>query len=387
MDVRNKVARGSVARKCAAAVGAVALGLGMVAVCPADEPAEGQPDQAAVVQAEQSQDVQIAVASIEMEPQEILDVIQADFDDTIAYLEGELEVRMLQVEGSFEEYVANEGLIDDWYDLVNRETELLFDRLSYNTYVYFKSVIAYYDPETQSREIDRARDDFYDSVYDDAFDDYYDAIYDDAFDLIYDDVYGGALDDQPDDVAYKDWSSARSSCYKAWSRNHTKVYKAWSRNHTDTYNDWSDVGSAFWQDDYDIDAAIGTRELPNQEFVRGTVAASTAAGETTEVEEGGEAAEEELVDGMRAGFKAAVDAYVALCDEYYAAAQAYAENPNDLTLLTGCLAVLASSNELLDEVNEWEDDGMNAVEEAYVTQAMFDAAGKITAAGLLVAGA
>ena len=74
---------------------------------------------------------------------------------------------------------------------------------------------------------------------------------------------------------------------------------------------------------------------------------------------------EELVDGIRPEFKAAMDSYEAFYDEYCDIIKKYTENPTDMELLTSYTDMLTRAAEMTEKFEAWENNEMNDAELKY----------------------
>lgn len=109
----------------------------------------------------------------------------------------------------------------------------------------------------------------------------------------------------------------------------------------------------------------GTVEAPEEEDAEDT--APSEVSEDTDSDEQPEESDSsaELVDGMRAEFKEAMDAYEAFMDEYCDFMTEYQDNPTDLELLAQYADMLAQEAEMNEKFAAWDQDEMNAAELKY----------------------
>lgn len=194
--------------------------------------------------------------------EEIIQRAQADFVETSQKLLDEQEKVFSEVGDGYEDYLANIDMIQAWYELSISETEALGERAVEYGREYYKAVVDNVDV-TDDRELDKATEEFYDTVYEDAYDDYYDAIYEDAYDEMYDTYYDGIIHDAYDTTPYDEWSDTSSDAYEAYSDARSDVYEAISDGRSDVYSDYSDVRSAFYSNDFDVEgifAPVQTNE-------------------------------------------------------------------------------------------------------------------------------
>ena len=189
---------------------------------------------------------------------------QADFADTSQKILDEQQKMFSEVGDTYDGYVENVDKVQVWYDLAVSETEALGERAVAYGREYYQAVVDNVDV-TDNRAWERATEDFYDAIYDDAFDDYYDAVYDDAFDDVYDQYYDGIISDAYDVTPYDEWSDVSSDAYDAYSDAHSDVYDAYSDAHSDVYDDYSDVRSAFYNNDFDVEEIFAPVDLKSDD--------------------------------------------------------------------------------------------------------------------------
>lgn len=225
-------------------VGALSLAL---AGCNAGQGAAGgAPSEA---QAAQEQKGQIAVAGT---PEEILELMQEDFNETAQKLYDEQATLFETVGDTYDGYVANVGEIQEWYELTVTETEALGERAQENSRAYFQAVIDSVDPEDDDALSD-AIEAYYDAIYDDAYGDYYSAIYDDLYSDIFDRYYSGVLSDAFDSVDYSEAYETMSNEYDLYSDGHSGVYDAISDARSEIYDISSEAWSAYYDHEFTID--------------------------------------------------------------------------------------------------------------------------------------
>ena len=68
---------------------------------------------------------------------------------------------------------------------------------------------------------------------------------------------------------------------------------------------------------------------------------------------------------LRSDFKAAMDSYEAFMDEYIEFIEKYEENPTDIALITSYTSYMTKYTQFVEDFAKWEDEEMNAAEEAY----------------------
>ena len=67
-------------------------------------------------------------------------------------------------------------------------------------------------------------------------------------------------------------------------------------------------------------------------------------------------------------FKAAMDSYEKFFDEYVAIMKKYQENPNDLSILTDYAAYVGQYADMMQKLEKWENEDLNAAEAAYYVE-------------------
>lgn len=94
--------------------------------------------------------------------------------------------------------------------------------------------------------------------------------------------------------------------------------------------------------------------------------------EETEEErtETSESISDELIDGMKPEFKAAMDSYEEFFDEYIVFMEKYAESSDALSMLEDYLDYMEKYAETMKKLEEMEDEEMNEKEAAYYFEVM-----------------
>ncbi len=190
--------------------------------------------------------------SVSGTPEEILALMQQDFNDTAQELYDKQAELFETVGDTYEGYVEHLDAVKDWYALTVSETEALGERTQENSRAYFQSVINSVDPE-DTEALRSAIEDYYDAIYEDAYGDYYDAVYDDLYSDAYDQFYAGLISDAYDTHEYNEISEAASSEYECYSDNRSDVYEAISDARSEIYDISSDAWSAFYDDEFTMD--------------------------------------------------------------------------------------------------------------------------------------
>ena len=291
--------------------------------------------------------------------------IQADFEETAQTLLDEQAKMFEEVGDTYEDYRENVDKVQAWYDLAVSETEALGERTVERGRAYYQLVVELVDV-TDDKELEKATEDLYDAVYDDAFDDYYDAIYEDAFDDAYDQYYDGILDDAYDVTPYDEWYDARSDAYEMYFDARSDVYEAIFDARSDFYSDYLDVRSAFYSNDFDVEglfAPVQTKER-----------------DTAKDEEGDEGVAGAAADASAASaeFTAIMDGYEVFFDEYIAFMERYKAGPSDEALIAESTSMLARYTETMAALDDIDPDSLSAADYAYYIEATGRIAEKLT---------
>lgn len=185
-------------------------------------------------------------------PEEILGVMQGDFNDNAQKLYDKQAELFEAVGGTFEGYNANIDAIKEWYELTVSETEALGERTLENSRTYFQAVINA-TGEDDREALSEAIEGYYDAIYDAAYGDYYDAVYGDLYSDIYDQFYAGVISDAYDIEEYGRVSEAGSNEYECYSDSHSGVYDAISDARSDVYDLSSDAWAAFYDNEFTME--------------------------------------------------------------------------------------------------------------------------------------
>lgn len=68
---------------------------------------------------------------------------------------------------------------------------------------------------------------------------------------------------------------------------------------------------------------------------------------------------------LRSEFKAAMDSYETVMNEYVSFMKKYKANPNDMNLLADYATYMSKYAEAVDKFNKWESNDLNAAETSY----------------------
>lgn len=312
--------------------------------------------------------------------EELIQQAQIDFSDTSQKLLDEQEKLFSDVGDTYEDYLANTDAIQAWYDLTINETEALGERAVQYGRDYYQLVVDSVDV-TDDRELDKATEEFYDAIYEDAFEDYYDAIYEDAFDEMYDMYYDGIIDEAYDTTPYDEWSDVSSDAYDACFDARSDVYDAISDARSDVYSDYSDVRSAFYSNDFDVEGVFAPVQVKD-DADKSEAAETESDGTDAAVESGDEAAEEEPdASAVDPDFKAMMDEYEAFFDEYVEFMQAYSENPTSVELMGQYSDLMSQYTETMNSIAEIDTSNLSPADSAYyleVTARIYEKIGEIS---------
>ncbi|MDO4442346.1 MAG: hypothetical protein Q4B69_00505 [Slackia sp.] len=295
-------------------------------------------------------------------PEGIIASIQADFESTISDLNTKLEDVHNTIGGTYEGYLENQKVLEDWYAYAEEQVVSLGDRTRENGVEYFKSVVNTIDHE-DGRALDRALDDYYDAVYEDAYDGLYDAIYEDAFDSAYDTYYDGIILDAQDSLGYSEVSDVRSDAYKAYDRARSGVYKGIDRARSDIYQDRSDVMSGFYNKEFDIDKILGLNGSSSQASSSSEVA--EAAAESKEPAAG---ADLSSASAVTPEFKNAMDSYEAFFDEYVSFMEKYKGSDDPAALMADYSTYMQKYTETMSALGEIDESTLSEADALYYAE-------------------
>lgn len=306
------------------------------------------------------------------------DLSAAAVEETVSALTAELDTLVADCT-TYDAYIENIDRVEAFYARILSDTQALCIRLREYGADYAESVLTSGDPSDEMRD---ARDELFDVLYDDIGDDIFDEIYDDLLDDLFDAFYDGVISDASDTVTFDEWSDVHSAEYDRWSDTRSDLYDEWSDYRSDIYDLWSDIGSELWDDDVekaledvadfreDIEKRkTDTAAEPAESDVPTASASEEAPAEETPAVDSSssvDASSEELVDGMRPDFKAAMDSYESFVDEYCAFMEKYSESDGtDISLLADYASFLAEYADMTSSFEDWDDSDMNDVELAY----------------------
>lgn len=199
------------------------------------------------------------------DPEAVLNEIINDFTDITTQLTEKLEETFNEIGTTYDDYLENKELVDEWIELAISESDKLFERTKENSIAYFKLIAN--DPDSKYSEFcSDAMDDYREAVYEDALDIYYEALYEDAMEDIYEQYYDGIIDDVEDDVDRDEWREERSEAHDVWSEGRTAIHEKWSEERSYISGLRSAVKSAFCYDDnFDVDSIVDQYEKERAE--------------------------------------------------------------------------------------------------------------------------
>ena len=181
---------------------------------------------------------------------DILDLIEARFEDSVAQLEDGGQLLLDNIGDSYENYKNNLSAIEQYYADCLTQSDTLYADIKAMCSEYYKTIAA---EAPEYRVWNRALNELY-SAWNDGMSDYYYAWNDTFNDLYY--LFN-------DIISYKNisdysersdaWSNMYDMRSDAWSEMYDKRSDAWS----DLYDQRSDVWSEFYDGNFDIDDLLG----------------------------------------------------------------------------------------------------------------------------------
>lgn len=197
----------------------------------------------------QQEDKMLSITTIE----QLEETITKDITDTQTALTTEYESLVTEID-TYEKYEKNIDKVQAFYNKILDESNKLSIRMREYSTIYVEIVMA---SDMQYKEKEKAIEDMYDLICDDASDDIYDAICDDLMGDMFDAFYDGVVSDGYDYAPYKKWSDVLSDSYDMWSDCSSDVYDIWSDLQSDIYDFWSDVSDAMWDgDEEEVDKEV-----------------------------------------------------------------------------------------------------------------------------------
>lgn len=311
-------------------------------------------------------------------PEDAIEVLAAlvekDVEDTISALETECE-QLKEGIDSYDKYVENTAKVEAFYTQVYEENKALCFRMYEYSYDYAGMIL---NSDLSCDDMYDELEVIYDTVYDDAGDEIYDGIYDGLLDDLYDAFYDGVFDDAYDTIPYSELSKVRSNEYGWLSDCRSDVYSDLSDCRSDIYDFYCDIRGEMWSDD--IEKAKRELEkfredidkLKQKNNNKENSSASEEKKEPTPTAKpkasDSKTETEKPVDGMREGFKEALDSYEAFFDEYCAFMKKYKENPEDLSLIMGYAEFLSQYTETMQKMSVLNDGSLSDAELKYYLQ-------------------
>lgn len=304
-------------------------------------------------------------------PEEVLENMQGDFNDTAQKLYDEQTKMFSEVGDTFDQYMDHVQQVRDWYDLTVSETEALGERTLEASKTYFQKVIDTVDLSDDGAVSD-AIDAYRDAIYDDAYDDYYDAIYEDAFDDAYDKYYDGVLKDALDVEDYSTVSNAMSDEYKALSDARSDVYKAISDARSDIYGIASDAYSAQYSDELTMDEIFRDpvvnveKDESSSSEQASADQGSASPGASVDTEAG--SADSGAENGVSPEFKQTMDSYEAFFNEYVDFMKAYQADPTSSEMLFQYADMMSRYSEAMSALDSIDENSLSTADYAYYAE-------------------
>ena len=196
-------------------------------------------------------------------PDDILEEIKQDFAETLAEFSSSYDDTVTAIGDTYEDYVANEQLLNDWYQHILDDSEALLSRMIDGVKDYCRAIGP--QAEAGTLDADEAIDRVYDEVYNGVLDDYYDEVYTGLIDNAYERYYNGIIDDGYDTVDWDEWYDVSDRSHSAWYDASSGVYDLWYDASSEVYDIWWDVSSAFWSEDYDIEKILTKEDTAETE--------------------------------------------------------------------------------------------------------------------------
>lgn len=290
---------------------------------------------------------------------------EADFSDTAQKILDEEQKMFAEVGDTYEEYVQNVDKVQAWYDSAVDQTEQLGERAVEYGREYYQAVVDNVDV-TDDRDVEKAIEEFYDTIYEDAYDDYYDAVYKDAFDDAYDAFYDGAIEDARDTVPYDEWLDVRSDAYESWLNANSDVYKAILDYQSDIFTDYLDVQNAFYNNDFDVEALFAPVEIVDK--TDGAASEEQPGDEDDVTTETGGADETDSSGNVSADFKATMDSYEAFFDKYVEFMKAYTADPSSTNLMSQYADMLTQYTDTMNDLGSIDTSSLSASDYAYYVE-------------------
>lgn len=172
-------------------------------------------------------------------------IVERDTYTTITNLETEKDT-LISSFNSYDDYIANEQLIKEYYEKALAESNQLSFRLQAYATNYANIILN--SDNTPKEKYEEAKI-IKEIIYEDAFGEIRKEIYDDIFKDLKDAFYDGIIKDAKKSLEYKDWSDIRSDAYELWSDTRSDLYDDWSDSRSDVYDFWSDLRSDLYDED------------------------------------------------------------------------------------------------------------------------------------------
>ena len=280
----------------------------------------------------------------------IIEGAEKDFDTTIECLSVELDAIYQAMDGSYEGYLENKQSLYDWYEMMKKESNALFERTEKKSLEYYKLIASTIDPSKEGT-ISDAMEDFYKSVFEKGYRKYYDEVCEDMLDFVYGEIYEEIVEEAEGSVAEEEWEKEDEECYDRLENIQEEI----SNICYDVVNlqgeIWYAVGDAFYEKNFDVDTIV---EKCKAEFEK----------EKQEEIEASEAEEpsDEFVEMM--------DAYEDFFDEYVDFINEYNSSEDIADMLEEYTEIMTKYTSVMQELGELEATEMSTADALYYSEVM-----------------
>lgn len=183
----------------------------------------------------------------------ILATIEKDFTDTAKKISDEADKAGAALGTTLESFEKNYSGIQALYELIDSESEELYERTEENAIEYFKTIVETCNMK-DVKDWRHALNVIKSRIYRDAFGGYQKSVYRSKFKELYSKYYSGLFNTISQTVKYDDYKEARQTFYDDWYEARSAFYDNWNEERGDFYDATYDVFSAFSGGDTDIDA-------------------------------------------------------------------------------------------------------------------------------------
>lgn len=179
--------------------------------------------------------------------EEMETVVAAHVTECVQALRAEWDVLSTDID-TFDEYLDSIDDIEAFHTHIEDSDSQIFVMVCDHGASYAELIL---QPDSSTKDMYKAFEDFEDCIYEDACEIVKDEIYEDLLGEIKDYYYEGIINDAKDSVKYSDWSDARGDAYSWWSDARGAVYSDWSDTRGDLYSFYSDMRSELYSGDTD----------------------------------------------------------------------------------------------------------------------------------------